>query len=112
MLGNLGDFDPAVNSVVFDDLPELDRWALAKFEQFRQKVSSGYEKYEFHSIYQGVNYFCGTTMSSFYLDILKDRLYVSATTSQHLSQISGCVWLLPTEVDRIQHRSHLPPSAA
>ncbi len=81
MLGNLGDFDAGENSVAFEDLPELDRWALAKFEQFRLKVTSGYERYEFHSIYQSLNYFCGTTMSSFYLDILKDRLYVSGTDS-------------------------------
>ncbi|MCK5515909.1 MAG: isoleucine--tRNA ligase, partial [Desulfobulbaceae bacterium] len=73
MLGNLGDFDANKDSVASGDLPELDRWALAKFEQFRLKVERGYEKYEFHSIYQGLNYFCGTTMSSFYLDILKDR---------------------------------------
>ncbi len=90
MLGNIGDFDPAGDSVVFNDLPELDRWALAKFEQFRLKVERGYEKYEFHSIYQGLNYFCGTTMSSFYLDILKDRLYVSGTDS-HLRRSAQTV---------------------
>lgn len=81
ILGNIGDFNPQQNSVPFADLPELDRWALAKYEQFRLKVEEGYEKYEFHSIYQKLNYFCGTTMSSFYLDILKDRLYVEGTDS-------------------------------
>jgi isoleucyl-tRNA synthetase len=90
MLGNLGDFDANRDSVAFADLPELDRWALAKFEQFRLKVKNGYEKYEFHSIYQGLNYFCGTTMSSFYLDILKDRLYVSGTDS-HLRRSAQTV---------------------
>jgi len=90
MLGNLGDFDAENNSVAIEDLPELDRWALAKFEQFRLKVQNGYEKYEFHSIYQGMNYFCGTTMSSFYLDILKDRLYVSGTDS-HLRRSAQTV---------------------
>ena len=90
MLGNLGDFNPNEDGVPFKDLPELDRWALAKFEEFRVKVINGYEKYEFHSIYQGLNYFCGTTMSAFYLDILKDRLYVTGTRS-HLRRSAQTV---------------------
>ncbi len=80
-LGNLDDFDPACNRVDDSELLELDRWALAKFEELRLKVTGAYERYEFHSIYQNLNYFCGTTMSSFYLDILKDRLYTSGTDS-------------------------------
>lgn len=90
MLGNLGDFNPGEDGIPFKDLPELDRWALAKFEEFRSKVISGYEKYEFHTIYQGLNYFCGTTMSAFYLDIVKDRLYVSGTSS-HLRRSAQTV---------------------
>jgi isoleucyl-tRNA synthetase len=89
-LGNLDDFQPKTHSVSFSELPELDRWALAKFEELKSKVTKGYEKYEFHSIYQALNYFCGTTMSSFYLDILKDRLYTSGTDS-HLRRSAQTV---------------------
>jgi isoleucyl-tRNA synthetase len=89
-LGNLDDFQPKTHSVSFSELPELDRWALAKFEELKSKVTRGYEKYEFHSIYQALNYFCGTTMSSFYLDILKDRLYTSGTDS-HLRRSAQTV---------------------
>ncbi len=60
---------------------ELDRWALAKFEELKKRIFKSYEAYEFHAIYQGLNYFCGMTMSAFYLDILKDRLYTSGTDS-------------------------------
>jgi len=81
-LGNLHDFQPQRDSVPFAELPELDRWALVKFEELKSKVTKSYEKYEFHAIYQGLNYFCGTTMSSFYLDILKDRLYTAGTNSR------------------------------
>ena len=81
-LGNLSDFDPKQHSVAVGELEELDVWALCKFEELRQKVSTGYDQYEFHPIYQNLNYFCGTTMSSFYLDILKDRLYTAATDSK------------------------------
>ena len=81
MLGNLNDFDPQKNNVALGELPELDRWALVRFEDLRRKVLTAYERYEFHSIYQNLNYFCGTTMSAFYLDILKDRLYTAGTDS-------------------------------
>jgi isoleucyl-tRNA synthetase len=90
MLGNLSDFDPAVNTVAFADLPEMDRWALGKYEDLKRKVTTAYEKYEFHSIYHGLNYFCGTTMSAFYLDIIKDRLYTSGTDS-HLRRSAQTV---------------------
>ena len=89
-LGNLDDFNPEKHGVPLSELPELDRWALAKFEELKSKVTKGYEKYEFHSIYQGLNYFCGTTMSAFYLDILKDRLYTSGTRS-HLRRSAQTV---------------------
>ena len=81
MLGNLSDFEPSSQQVPFDKLEGLDQWALSKFEELKQKIIKSYEAYEFHAIYQGLNYFCGTTMSSFYLDILKDRLYTSGTES-------------------------------
>ncbi|MBM9520061.1 isoleucine--tRNA ligase [Desulforhopalus vacuolatus] len=81
-LSNLNDFDPTANRVAPEDMPEIDRWALAKFEELRRMVTEDYEKFEFHGIFQQVNYFCGITMSSFYLDILKDRLYTEAPDSQ------------------------------
>jgi isoleucyl-tRNA synthetase len=81
MLGNLGDFEPGTHTVPFEKLEDLDRWALSKYEALKQKIINSYENYEFHSIYQSLNYFSGTTMSAFYLDILKDRLYTSGTES-------------------------------
>jgi len=81
-LGNLSDFDPGVDALDYVELEPLDRWALARFEELKEKVVNAYEKYEFHSIYHGLNYFCTMTMSAFYLDIIKDRLYVSGTDSR------------------------------
>lgn len=80
-LSNLNDFEPEKHRIADDALPEIDRWALVKFDELKNKIIQGYETYEFHSIYQSLNYFCGTTMSAFYLDILKDRLYTSAPDS-------------------------------
>jgi isoleucyl-tRNA synthetase len=82
LLSNLNDFDPSAHRIDFADLSEIDRWALAKFDELQEKVKQSYEKYEFHAIYQGLNFFCGTTLSAFYLDILKDRLYASAPWSK------------------------------
>ena len=82
MLGNLSDFQPETQRLPRAELPELDRWALARYDELKAKVIKSYESYEFHSIYQGLNYFCGTTMSAFYLDIIKDRLYTAGTDSQ------------------------------
>jgi isoleucyl-tRNA synthetase len=81
MLGNLFDFNPAQDRIAYEELPQIDRWALARFEELKEKVVTAYQRYEFHSIHQGLNYFSGTTMSAFYLDILKDRLYCSGTQS-------------------------------
>ncbi|MFH0781014.1 MAG: isoleucine--tRNA ligase [Pseudomonadota bacterium] len=80
-LSNLNDFQPEKHRVSGNELLEIDRWALAKFEELKSKIKQCYEKYEFHAIYHSINYFCGTTMSAFYLDILKDRLYTSAPDS-------------------------------
>ena len=82
MLSNLNDFNPETDRVSLEDLPEIDRWALARYEALKERILGAYDRYEFHSIHQGVNYFCGVTMSAFYLDVLKDRLYCSAPTSQ------------------------------
>jgi isoleucyl-tRNA synthetase len=81
MLGNLFDFDPARDRIAYEELPQIDRWALARFEELKEKVVTAYQRYEFHSIHQGLNYFSGMTMSAFYLDILKDRLYCSGPQS-------------------------------
>ncbi len=80
-LSNLHDFHPEKHRVAETEMTEIDRWALAKFEELKNKIRQNYETYEFHSIYHSLNYFCGTTMSAFYLDILKDRLYTSAPDS-------------------------------
>ena len=74
ILGNLSDFDPD-DLVPFKDMPELDRWALARLNKLAESVKVSYEKYEYHTIYHAIHNFCTVDMSNFYLDIIKDRLY-------------------------------------
>jgi len=80
-LGNLSDFEPR-QRVAYADLPEIDRWALSQFEQLRERFVKAYDDFEFHIIFHGLQNFCAVTMSSFYLDIIKDRLYTAAGSSQ------------------------------
>ncbi|MEK6653508.1 MAG: isoleucine--tRNA ligase [Nitrospirota bacterium] len=72
LLGNLHDFDEKDYS---KDLLEIDRWAMSRLQQLIKKISSAYENYAFHEVYHLLHNFCIVDMSSFYLDILKDRLY-------------------------------------
>ena len=73
-LGNLDGFD-ANNLVAPADMEELDRWALTKLDKLIQFCRNAYNNYEFHMVTHAINDFCVVELSSFYLDILKDRLY-------------------------------------
>lgn len=78
LLSNVNDFDPKKDSVAEEHLTDIDRWALARFAELVNKVTKAYADYEFHAIYHGIHNFCGTVISSLYMDVLKDRLYCSA----------------------------------
>jgi isoleucyl-tRNA synthetase len=82
MLGNLYDFDPNVDGVKYNELQEIDRWALLRLEQVRERVTKSYDDYQFHSLYHTVHNFCTIDLSSIYFDILKDRIYASAPNDQ------------------------------
>ena len=73
-LGNLDGFD-ANDLVAPQDMEELDRWAITKLNQLIEKVAQAYNDYEFHIVSHAINDFCVVELSSFYLDIIKDRLY-------------------------------------
>jgi isoleucyl-tRNA synthetase len=75
LLSNLYDFDPAKHRVPYEQLPELDRWALLRLGELIPRVRKGYEEFELHTIFHALNNFCSVDLSAIYLDILKDRLY-------------------------------------
>lgn len=81
ILMNLHDFNPLTDKVSYEKLPELDRWALMRLEQVRQRVTKAYDEYEFHLIYHTVHNFCAVDLSSIYLDVIKDRLYTELPNS-------------------------------
>ena len=73
-LGNLNEFDPD-NLVAPEEMEELDKWALTKLDALVKECGRAYNVYEFHMVSHAINDFCVVELSSFYLDILKDRLY-------------------------------------
>ncbi|WP_448598047.1 isoleucine--tRNA ligase [Thermoleptolyngbya sp.] len=78
LLGNLHDFDPAADAVPYDQLPELDRYMLHRMTEVFADITDAFKTYEFFRFFQTVQNFCVVDLSNFYLDIAKDRLYISA----------------------------------
>lgn len=78
ILGSLSDYEPERQVIAENDLQEIDRWALMKLQHLIKRVSTAYENYDLHLVYHSIHNFCVIDMSAFYLDIIKDRLYVSA----------------------------------
>lgn len=74
ILGNLDGFDPE-NSVAFEDMEEIDKWALMRTNALVARCLEAYDNYEFYNVIHTVHKFCVVDMSNFYLDIIKDRLY-------------------------------------
>lgn len=81
ILGNLYDFIPENNKVAYEKLDDLDKWALLRLHKLIKRVTQSYEDFDFHMLYHDIHNFCAVDMSSFYLDVLKDRLYTSGTDS-------------------------------
>lgn len=81
LLSNLNGFDPALNTVEFEHMISLDRWAVDKAWQLQQEINKAYADYNFHIIYQKVLNFCVADMGGFYLDVIKDRQYTMAADS-------------------------------
>jgi len=75
-MGNIADFDARTICVDYQDMTEIDRLAMHKLQCLIEKVLAAYENYEFHVAYHAIHKFCVVDMSAFYLDIIKDRLYV------------------------------------
>jgi len=81
ILGNLHGFDPAKDQVTPAELLEVDRWALSRLQSLVERLRKAYDDYQFHVLYHAVHNFCTVEMSSFYLDVLKDRLYTAPAGS-------------------------------
>ena len=76
ILGNINDYNPDTDAPSYNKLESIDKWALAKLNKLVERCVGAYESYQYHAVYHAVHNFCVVDMSNFYLDILKDRLYI------------------------------------
>ena len=104
LMANVSDFDPALDAVPFADMLEIDRYALSRAAQLQADILAHYELYEFHPVVSKLQIYCSEDLGSFYLDILKDRLYTtgakslarrSAQTALHQITHAMLRWMAP-----------------
>ncbi|MFT5425497.1 MAG: isoleucyl-tRNA synthetase [Gammaproteobacteria bacterium] len=81
LLSNLDGFNPETDCVAYDEMLELDKWAVDQATLLQKDIQSAYDNYQFHQIFQKLQQFCGVEMSGFYLDITKDRMYTMQVDS-------------------------------
>ncbi|WP_102347009.1 isoleucine--tRNA ligase [Bacillus sp. Marseille-P3661] len=92
LLGNLNDFNYNTDAVSHNDLREVDLYILAKLNKLTEKTLTSYENYDFAGIYHAVNNFCTIELSSFYLDIAKDVLYIEPKNSHNRRSIQTVLY--------------------
>ncbi|MXP51125.1 isoleucine--tRNA ligase [Pantoea sp. SoEX] len=92
LLANINDFDPVCNLVKPNNMLILDKWAVGSAQKTQKNIISLYEKYEFHTIVKRILYFCSIEMSSFYFDIIKDRLYTMQQNSLERRSCQTALW--------------------
>ena len=81
LMANISDFDPATDAVPLDQMIEIDRYAVSRAAQLQADILAHYEVYEFHPVVSKLQIYCSEDLGSFYLDVLKDRLYTTAAKS-------------------------------
>ena len=94
MLGNLSDYKPGG----VEKLTELDSWALARLHQLSQTVARAYQEYQFHTVYHQILDFCTVELSAFYLDVIKDRLYVLSPNAPARRSAQATLYRLSCEL--------------
>jgi isoleucyl-tRNA synthetase len=101
LLGNLHGFDPKRDRVAESELLPLDRYMLARTRDLTEKILGWYEDFEFHRVYQAVNEFAIVDLSAFYLDVLKDRMYTFAPSSQARRSAQTVLWQITEALVRL-----------
>jgi isoleucyl-tRNA synthetase len=96
LLGNLCDFDPSTHALTYDQLHELDRFALHQLQDIVKRVRQAYDRFEFHRVYHTLHNYCVVDLSALYLDILKDRLYTSSPKNTARRSAQTAIWKILT----------------
>jgi len=100
-LGNLGDFDPATDSVFPADMQEIDLWVLSRTEKLVADCLASYQEFGFHKVYRAVYDFATTDLSAIYFDAAKDRLYTAAPKSRSRRSAQTAVYRITYALVRL-----------
>ena len=92
LLANLKGFDPKRDAVSFDNLSQIDKYIMLKLGRLITRVTNGLDDYEFHQPMTLIHQFCDNELSSFYIDVSKDKLYADAETSMDRKSIRSVMW--------------------
>jgi isoleucyl-tRNA synthetase len=92
LLANTSDFDAGKDAVPMEELFEIDRYAIARMEELQKDIERHYQDFEFHPVVAKLQMYCSEDLGGFYLDILKDRLYTSGTTSKARRSAQTAIW--------------------
>ena len=100
-LSNLNDFDPARDAVPYEQMEEMDRWMVERTVELVKKCREWYGTYEFHRIYHVIHDYCVVDLSSFYYDVLKDRLYTKAPKNKSRRSAQTAVWRITSALVKL-----------
>ena len=92
LLANLKGFDPEKDSLPNSKLSQVDRYILIKLEKLRSRCTNGLDEYEFHQPMVLIHQFCDNELSSFYIDVSKDKLYADSEHSESRRSIRTVMW--------------------
>jgi isoleucyl-tRNA synthetase len=101
IIGNLSDYEHEKNKLDYEELLEVDQWALDALKQTYDECLQFYDEYDFHKVIQKIYHFCTVSMSSFYLDVLKDRLYTWAVDCRERRSAQNVFYIIADVLTRL-----------
>ena len=101
LLANTSDFDATSDAIPVDQMMEIDRYAIARMSELQQEIRAHFTEYEFHPVVSKLQMYCSEDLGGFYLDILKDRLYTSASDSLARRSAQTALWHLTQSLLRL-----------
>jgi len=101
LLADIADFDAKRDMRPVGEWLEIDRYALMLVRKLQTQVLGDYERYEFHRVTQALQTFCSEDLGSFYINVLKDRLYTTAKNSHARRSAQSALWHITQSVTRL-----------
>lgn len=101
ILGNLDGFNPKTDYVEYDDLEEIDKYALLRLQEIIEYVDNAYKTYEFHKVYHAIHNYCAVDLSGFYMHVIKDRMYTSGAEWQIRKSAQTVLFEIGTALARL-----------